>query len=74
MVQETHHHHHDGGSAGSGPAYAILAVVIVLVLVGVLWFSGVFGQRRGTDGPMDIDVNIQTPTTPTTPGSPPDGG
>lgn len=49
--------HSDGG--GSGGALTVLAVVFgLLVVLGVLYFAGVF--RRG-DTKHEVDININKP-------------
>ena len=57
-IIEEHVHTTDGGG---GSALSVLAVVLfLLVLVAVLYFTGVFGRMFGSKD-TKIDVNINKP-------------
>ncbi|HYP28790.1 MAG TPA: hypothetical protein VE262_18910 [Blastocatellia bacterium] len=56
IVEE--HIHTDGGSGGAFSALA--AVLFILVLLAVLYFTGVFGRMFGPKD-TNIDVNINKP-------------
>jgi hypothetical protein len=58
-IVEEHVVHHGDGSGGG--AMSMLAVVLfVLVLLAVLYFTGVFGRLFGSKD-TNIDVNINKP-------------
>lgn len=58
IVEEHVVHHTDGGSGGAMSALAV--VLFVLVLLAVLYFTGVFGRLFGSKD-TNIDVNINKP-------------
>jgi hypothetical protein len=57
-IIEEHVVHTDGGSGGAFSALA--AVLFILVLLAVLYFTGVFGRMFGPRH-TDVDVNINKP-------------
>lgn len=57
-IVEEHVVHTDGGSGGAFSALA--AVLFILVLLAVLYFTGVFGRMFGPKD-TNIDVNINKP-------------
>lgn len=42
-------------SAASGAMWALVTVILVLLIVAVLYFSGVFNRKK------EIDINVGTP-------------
>jgi hypothetical protein len=57
-IVEEHVVHTDGGAGGAMSALAV--ILFVLVLLAVLYFTGVFGRLFGSRD-TDIDVNINKP-------------
>jgi hypothetical protein len=57
IVEE--HIHSDGGGSGAMTALAIM--LFMIVLLAVLYFTGVFGRMFGRDSKHEIDVNINKP-------------
>lgn len=51
----------DGGGSGMGVVVGIL--VGVLLLLGVLYFTGAFGKMLG-NGDKDINIKVETPKSP----------
>lgn len=45
----------DTTSAAGGAMWALVTLLIVLLVVAVLYFSGVFNQKKS------VDINIKTP-------------
>lgn len=42
-------------SAAGGAMWAVLTILIVIIVVGALYFGGVFTQKK------QIDINVKTP-------------
>ena len=49
----------DGGSGAGGAMWAVVTLLIVLIVVGALYFGGALGGRSSV--PEKIDVKIDTP-------------
>jgi hypothetical protein len=58
-VIEEHIVHSDGG--GSGALTALAVVLFMLVLLAVLYFTGVFGRMFG-GSKHEVDININKPS------------
>ncbi len=50
----------DGGSGAGSAMWAVVTLLIVLIVVGALYFGGALGGRSSV--PEKIDVKIDTPT------------
>ncbi|MFN2383198.1 MAG: hypothetical protein ABR559_02930 [Gemmatimonadota bacterium] len=50
------------GDDGHGGLYAILVIIVILIVAGILYFSGVFGgTTTADDGDVDTDITIEQP-------------
>jgi hypothetical protein len=49
----------DGGSGAGSAMWAVVTLLIVLIVVGALYFGGAFGNRSA--GPTKVDVKIDAP-------------
>ena len=51
------------GDDGHGGLYAILIIIVILIVAGILYFSGVFGGAATTadEGDVDTDITIEQP-------------
>lgn len=49
----------DGESTGSNMIWAVTLLIIVAVIVGTLYYSGILGGAKKT--PDKIDINISAP-------------
>ena len=60
-IIEKHIHHDDSsGDGGSGAMMAFAVMLMVLVLLAVLYFTGTFGRLFGSRQ-TNIDINIKKP-------------
>ncbi|MEW6127285.1 MAG: hypothetical protein AB1757_09615 [Acidobacteriota bacterium] len=46
-------------NAASGAMWALVTVILVLLIVAVLYFSGLFNRKK------EIDINVETPKSGT---------
>ncbi len=49
----------DGGSGAGSAMWAVVTLLIVLIVVGALYFGGAFGNRSAV--PNKVDVKIEAP-------------
>lgn len=50
----------DGGSGAGSAMWAVVTLLIVLIVVGALYFGGALGGRSST--PQKVDVDIKVPS------------
>jgi hypothetical protein len=50
----------DGGSGAGSAMWAVVTLLIVLIVVGALYFGGALGGRSNT--PQKVDVDIKVPS------------
>lgn len=52
----------DGDSGAGGAMWAVVTLLIVLIVVGALYFGGALGNRSAAPTKVDVDIKAPAPS------------